>query len=66
MREFDEQAELAIPAEVNMISGTQDTQTSADVYNVDNHFEVNVTFALDTLVTAAVTRYFWLLISDVL
>ncbi|KAL7553199.1 hypothetical protein ACHAWF_016481 [Thalassiosira exigua] len=32
--EFDQQAEEAIPAEVRMISGCHDTQTSADVSNV--------------------------------
>lgn len=32
--EFDKQAEESIPAEVRMISGCHDTQTSADVFNV--------------------------------
>lgn len=31
---FDEQAEQAIPADVRMISGCHDVQTSADVNNV--------------------------------
>jgi len=33
--EFDQRAEEAIPANVRMISGCHDTQTSADVSNVD-------------------------------
>jgi len=33
---FDEQAEQAIPADVRMISGCHDVQTSADVSNVDS------------------------------
>ena len=36
---FDQQARQAIPAEVNMISGSADSQTSADVYNV-NQFQL--------------------------
>lgn len=34
MSDFDEQVRKAIPAEVNMISGSHDSQTSADVFNV--------------------------------
>ena len=33
---FDQKAEQAIPAEVRMISGCADSQTSADVSNVGN------------------------------
>mmetsp|Transcript_8045 Transcript_8045/g.12307 ORF Transcript_8045/g.12307 Transcript_8045/m.12307 type:complete len:306 (+) Transcript_8045:144-1061(+) len=34
MSDFDAQVEKLIPAEVNMISGSHDAQTSADVFNV--------------------------------
>jgi hypothetical protein len=33
---FDEQAKKAIPADVHMIAGSHDVQTSADVSNVGN------------------------------
>jgi hypothetical protein len=33
---FDDQAKKAIPAEVHMIAGSHDVQTSADVANVGN------------------------------
>ena len=36
--EFDQLAERAFPAEVHMISGCHDSQTSADVYNVNSQF----------------------------
>jgi metacaspase-1 len=34
MSEYDEQIRKAIPAEFHMISGSHDSQTSADVHNV--------------------------------
>ena len=34
--DFDRKAEEAIPAEIHMISGCHDSQTSADVSNVGN------------------------------
>lgn len=36
MSDFDQKAEQAIPADIRMISGCQDSQTSADVSNVGN------------------------------
>lgn len=39
MAPFEDEARKAIPAEVHMISGSMDSQTSSDVFNVGN-FEV--------------------------
>jgi len=41
MTAFDDQAKKAIPSEVHMISGSMDSQTSSDVFNVGN-FEVRM------------------------
>ena len=46
MTDFDSQAAKAIPAEVHMISGSHDAQTSADVYNVDQ-FQVRYNLLCD-------------------
>ena len=54
---FDAQAEEAIPAEVRMISGCHDTQTSADVGNVAT-FQLPGKFQLTFVVIIIIFCYF--------
>lgn len=61
---FDEQARKAIPSQVHMISGSMDSQTSSDVFNVGSFqvsFELEWTsgFLFEALSSALLSNQFF-------